>query len=285
MRDDFAIFVLSHGRANKMKTVETMKEAGYTGKLYIICDNEDKELDDYIKNFGKEKVIIFDKKEKAKEVDTMDSIEKRNVVVFARNTVFDIAEKLGLTYFLELDDDYELFRYRYVDKNGKFTSTVVHNFDQLVDLMLEFLDETNATSVAFGQTGDMIGGEKSQLYQIKIKRKVMNTFFCKVDRRFDFIGRLNEDTTTYTYLGSQGKLFMTIADITLEQVETQYNKGGLTDSYLENGTYVKSFYTVMCMPSCVKVDMMVSNHPRIHHLLDYNKAFPKIISDRFKKSV
>ena len=39
-REDFAIFILSHGRANNVKTVKTLEREGYTGKWYIICDNE-----------------------------------------------------------------------------------------------------------------------------------------------------------------------------------------------------------------------------------------------------
>ena len=42
MRNDFAIFILSHGRANKVKTLKTLKDCGYNGKWYIIIDNEDK---------------------------------------------------------------------------------------------------------------------------------------------------------------------------------------------------------------------------------------------------
>ena len=42
----------------------------------------------------------------------------------------------------------------------------------------------------------------------------------------------------------------------LNQKQTQKNKGGMTDIYMSQGTYVKSFYTVMMMPSSVKVGVM-----------------------------
>ena len=44
MRDDFAVFILSHKRADRVLTVESLKKCGYTGKYYIICDNEDPQL-------------------------------------------------------------------------------------------------------------------------------------------------------------------------------------------------------------------------------------------------
>ena len=47
MRNDFAIFILSHGRADNVKTLDTIKTCGYTGKWYVIIDNEDKQAQKY----------------------------------------------------------------------------------------------------------------------------------------------------------------------------------------------------------------------------------------------
>ena len=33
MRDDFAVFILSHGRADNVKTIETLLEEGIIGKI------------------------------------------------------------------------------------------------------------------------------------------------------------------------------------------------------------------------------------------------------------
>ena len=155
--------------------------------------------------------------------------------------------------------------------------------DSVCDETIEFLETSSATTVAFGQTGDFIGGKDCKLYREKLLRKAMNSFFCKVDRPFDFYGRINEDVNAYVSLGSRGKLFFTISDMTLNQQDTQQNQGGLTDAYLQLGTYVKSFYTVMGNPSCVKISEMGCGHRRIHHLINWEYAVPKIISDKFRK--
>ena len=110
----------------------------------------------------------------------------------------------------------------------------------------------------------------------------MNSFFCKVDKPFTFIGRINEDVNTYTTLGSRGELFLTIAILDLIQSPTQSNSGGMTDLYKSLGTYTKSFYTVMTSPSCVYVDVMGTSHKRIHHKVNWEACCPKIISDKFK---
>lgn len=282
MRDDFAIFILTHGRADNMITPLALERCGNTNRIYYIIDNEDAQAERYYNKFGKENVIMFDKKQKAKSCDTMDNITNRNIVLFARNSCFEIAKQLGLTYFLELDDDYTIFRSRVLD-NDKLATIYCTDFDAVVDETINFLEISGATTVAFGQTGDFIGGSECKLFKEKILRKAMNSFFCKVDRPFDFYGRINEYVNAYVSLGSRGKLFFTISDMTLNQQDTQQKKGGLTDAYIELGTYVKSFYTVMINPSCVKISEMGDNHRRIHHLINWENAVPKIISSDFKK--
>lgn len=284
MRDDFAIFILTHGRPYNVVTTRTLKECGNTNRVYYIIDNEDKYADRYYWNFGKENVIMFDKYKKSLEFDTMDQIANRDrrAIVYARNACFDIAKDLGIKYFLELDDDYTTFRSR-VYENDMLSTIYVRDFDAVVDATLDFLDESNALTVAFSQTGDFIGGIGSKIYKEKLTRKAMNSFFCRTDRRFDFIGRINEDVNTYVLLGSRGELMFTVADIALNQLTTQKNSGGMSELYLDVGTYVKSFFTVIANPSSVKIAEMGDGNYRIHHLINWEHTTPKIISDRFKK--
>lgn len=281
VRDNFAILILSHGRADNMLTLNTLEKCNYTGKWYIIIDNEDKQADLYYNNFGKDKVVMFDKKEKAKTTDVMDLQEKRNIVLFARNSCHRIAKELGLDYFLVLDDDYTTFRMRF-DKDGVMSSLYVTQLDPIIEETLDFLDVSGALTVAWAQTGDFIGGMGSRVYKERLTRKAMNSFFCRTDKPFEFLGRINEDVNMYCTLGSRGEKIFTIADMALDQQDTQQNKGGLTDTYLDNGTYVKSFYSVMCCPSFVQVAEMGVGHKRMHHLVKWENATPKIISDKFR---
>ncbi|MGT3185593.1 hypothetical protein ACVSXV_23155, partial [Yersinia enterocolitica] len=96
-------------------------------------------------------------------------------------------------------------------------------------------------------------------------------------------GRINEDVNTYTTLGRRGELFMTIGAVQLLQKRTQSNSGGMTELYLDSGTYVKSFYSVMFSPSCVKISLMGSTHKRIHHKVIWDNAAVKVISEIHKK--
>ena len=66
MLEDFAVLILSHGRADNVITYKTLQRAGYTGRIYIVIDNEDKQADRYYQNFG-DKVIMFDKAAEAEK--------------------------------------------------------------------------------------------------------------------------------------------------------------------------------------------------------------------------
>lgn len=280
----FVVFILTHGRASNVKTLKTLKKAGYTGKVVLVIDDEDEMEEDYKRIYGKNNVYIFNKAEAMKQCDTIDNFEKHNIVLYARNKCWDIAKELDYDYFLVLDDDYTQLAFKVVSED-KFKNVKVENADALFDIMVDYMDVTGAYTVAFAQGGDFIGGKDNKRYYEKILRKAMNSFFCKTNRPFKFLGTINEDTNAYCLYGTQGKLFLTYTDVVIEQMQTQKNKKGLTDIYLDLGTYVKSFYSVICCPSCVTVSMMggTKKTMRLHHNVSWNNCTPKIISDKYKK--
>ena len=47
MIDNTAVFILSHQRANKITTNMVLRKCGYTGKIYILIDDTDTQLNDY----------------------------------------------------------------------------------------------------------------------------------------------------------------------------------------------------------------------------------------------
>lgn len=281
--DTFAVFILTHGRPDNVITYKTLEKCGYTGRLYFIVDNEDKTVDQYIKNFGADRVVVFDKKAEADACDEGNNFDERRTITMARNACFEIAERLGVTHFLELDDDYTDFRYK-LEETGNHLA-IVKNLDAVFYLFLRFYIESGATSIAFAQNGDFIGGfdNGKGIYRFS-KRKCMNTFFCSTERPVRFIGAMNEDVNTYTTLGSRGAVFLTVPFAAINQTATQSKDGGITAMYKRFGTYCKAFTTVMMMPSSVKVSMMNTTNPRIHHLIKWANTVPMIIDERHKKN-
>jgi hypothetical protein len=283
MIKNFAAFILSHGRANNVITYDTLIKTGYTGDIYIIIDNEDKTAKEYYDKFG-DKVVMFDKKKIAKTFDEADNFNDRRAIVYARNACFDIAKDLGIKYFIQLDDDYTTFRFAANDKGEYITSnTAITKLDNIFEAMLNFYKSTNIHSIAMAQGGDFIGGDNSTVFKEKLARKCMNSFICSTDRPFQFVGRINEDVNNYTHKGSLGYLFFTIATVRLEQKQTQSNEGGMTDIYLDNGTYIKSFYSIIFQPSSVTISLMGNKNNRLHHRVNWNATTPVILDEKYKK--
>ena len=282
MLDDFAVFILTHGRPNKVITYDTLRRQGYTGPVYIIIDNEDKTADEYRRIYG-DKVIVFDKAAIAKTFDEGDNFNDRRAVIYARNASFQIARDLGLRYFLQLDDDYTAFDYRF-DNNLVSLCKPVKSLDGVFELMLDYYKTIGAMSIAFLQGGDMLGGKHGGYSKsVRTYRKCMNTFFCSTDRPFQFVGRVNEDVNTYTWFQRLGNLFLSINSVTITQVTTQDNPGGMTEMYLDSGTFIKSFYTVMYGPSYTQIRMMGDTHKRLHHKIDWPNAVPCIVPETCRK--
>lgn len=278
MKHNFAAFILSHGRADNVRTYETLRQRGYTGPIVIIIDDTDKQQDQYRKKFG-DQVYVFNKQAVADTTDQGDNFNNLRTTTHVRNAIFDAAEDLGYEYFVMLDDDYTDFRYKFSSSHKYGNWLIKKNLDRVFEAMIDYMAGCDSLkSIAFAQGGDFIGGENGNFAKaITTKRKCMNSFFCCTKRRFKFFSRLNEDVNTYVSLGRRGDLFLTTNQVGLNQMQTQTNSGGMSDAYLDSGTYVKSFYTVMYAPSCTTIQPMGSVYPRLHHKVNWRYAVPKIL--------
>lgn len=289
MKYNFCAFIISHGRPNKVRTYDALNKFGYTGPKYIVIDNLDKKSEDYYSKYGDE-ILMFDKPEIAKKVDNGDNFNNLRTTTHARNACFELAKHLGYEFFIVLDDDYGSFRYRFINDTWITNSIApngysVNDLDGLFEVLLNFYTSINVKSISMAQGGDFIGGEGCGMIQsyFNLSRKCMNSFICSINRPFNFFSRLNEDVNTYLDLGSKGDLFLTIPFTGLEQEQTQKTGGGMTDAYLDGGTFVKSFYTVMYCPSFCKVSLMGVSKKRLHHSINWENAVPRIIEEKYKK--
>ena len=287
MRDDFCAFILTHGRPDRVVTYNTLMRAGYTGKVFIVIDDEDKTADQYRATFG-DKVLQFCKADYAAKLDEGDNTGRRISTIYARAAMFDLAPQVGCRYFIQLDDDYTDFSIRFNSKGDGCRLKVTHIDDALL-AMLDFLIATPSITICMGQTGELIGGtDQTGGNTRKLRRKAMNSFICDAERPWVMIGRMNEDVTTYVVGGRRGELYFTALQILLTQIQTQANAGGMSDLYLDTGTYIKSFYTVMYAPSCVKIGTLGdfrSPHYRIHHKINWHHCAPKILREEWKKPI
>jgi hypothetical protein len=274
---NFAVFILTHGRAGRVSTLPKLREHGYTGPVFIVIDDEDSQGDAYRAEFG-DAVLMFSKREIAERFDQGDNSSDRRTVFYARNAVWDLARQVGVRYFMQCDDDYQGFWIR-TDARPDGAHRVT-DLDAILSAMLDYFASIPALSIAMSQGGDHIGGPGGVML-----RKAMNTFLCDTERPFRFVGRFNEDVNTYASLSRTGALFLTIPRIQVLQLPTQSNPGGITELYLESGTYVKAFTSVMYVPSAVKIAFLyyMTRKQRIHHRVHWPDCSAQILRERYRK--
>ena len=286
MREDFCAFILTHGRPDGVRTFKTLERSGYTGKVFIVIDDEDTAGDDYRRQYG-DKVLTFCREDAFAITDDGDNFGKNKGVVYARNVCWELARRVGVNYFIVLDDDYGNFALRWRSDGKGIYQAMRTTLDSVLEQFVTYLKATPAVCVALSQGGDLIGGTAGR--SPSLKRKAMNAFVCATERPFAFVGHINEDVNAYVTLSRQGVLFFTVMQAQLVQATTQKNAGGLTEFYLDVGTYVKTFYSVMYAPSCVRIATLGDSgrwdnpQHRIHHKINWHRTAPKILREQYKK--
>lgn len=276
-----AVFIPSYNRPMRNPCV-VLRKAGYTGKIFVVCDDSDVTLPMYRQKYG-DAVLVFSKA-KYDWVDVMDNMPSQIGVVYARCAIQDFAEQYGITHYVMFDDDIFSLKFRVaIDKSLK--QIPIKNADAVFDCIWDILDETDIKAISLGQGGDFVGGVDSKNFKRVFSRKALNPFFVRTDRKINFLGRMNEDICAYVTEGIRGKLFYTNYQITVDLAECQEIRGGMSDVYSRYGTYYKSLYPVICAPSCVKL-YVPSNlkYLKVHQKVVRANQMPCLLSEKWKKT-
>ena len=291
MTNNYCIFILSHDRAGNIPTISSLEESGYDGDWFILVDSGE-HIDEYKDEYGDEKAIYVPKDDALPELDRGDNFDYRKTPLYTRYQVWDIADELGYNHFVMMDDDYTRFDWK-LDENIEFGHTTrVENINQYIEAAIEYLNSSKVTTICMAQGGDYIGGEDATFVKkrktdnhhiVRSRRKAMNVFVCQTDEPYEFRGSLNDDVNTYIREQQLGHVFLTPNILSLEQERTQQHDGGITELYLEAGTYVKSFYTVLYSPSSTGLYFLDDGaDKRIHHDITWRNAVPKIVPESTK---
>lgn len=303
---EYCFFILSYKRAKFChdNTFRLINSFRHSGKIFIVCSDDDSTIDEYIEIFGNQNVLIFNKEriQNIYDIDVMDcfNYEKKIGILWARNAVYEFARNLGYEHFIVLDDDYDSLHLKMIKYKGNKTILKeirnifnIMDFDTVASLMFDLLDSQPFISVvAFAQNGDFIGGSENRFVLEGYKFKAMNWFFHSTKKITRYIGRINEDVNRYLYNNNTGRLSLSISDISLHQFMTQNADNGMTDIYKKMGTYIKSFYSVMMNPSCCSIALIGNTYNkfnvfetmRIHHQIKFKYNVPKILNEKYSKT-
>lgn len=280
MRRDFAVFILSHGRANQQLTVEMLEKCSYSGRLYIIVDDEDAQKDIYKAIYG-EKVIVFSKKEIESTFDTMTNQKEYRSVVYARNVCYEIANKLDAKYVLMCDDDISSLLFR-VFNGEKLKGYKIKDIDKLFESMIEYISSANLAALGFSQEGAYVGGASSKKYREGCNRLVSQMFLIDMTKKVPFRGIFNEDFNYSIDVGVAGEVALSTMLVSIKSPKRMTNEGGLHDLYVDNGVYVREFYSKIAHPGTVRIE--VKGHD-LTFRTNRDSDVPKIISSSYRKEV
>lgn len=276
MRNDIAVFILTHGRARDQKTYKTLKDCGYNGRIYLIIDDMDNQKKLYEELYG-DQVICF--KKQNIDCDTFTNQEEWRSVLYARNATYEIAKNLGLSFVFMCDDDITKFNYRIV-KDGKLKGFDITDFNALLDKMAEIMAVGDISIFGFSQSGSFVGGANSQKYIDGCQRTCSQAMMVNIGNFVEWRGILGEDLNASLDAGSKGKIVLSTMLVSIQSPERTTNKGGLHDLYENNKMYVTLFYSLIAYPGIVSVRFQ---NGEWKHRIKRGSIAPMILSDRHKK--
>lgn len=268
------VYILTHGRPSfcEKNTISALRRQKFSGNIVLIVDDEDEEIEGY-KNLGYD-VEVFSKKDTVCDTHLPHTGKIYTSILYARQAAFDVAKRRGDRYFCTMDDDYQYFEIKCRMKDKMLNLYQPSDINGVMKLTYDILKTTNASCVAWAQTGDLVANRLT----VGSVRKAMNTLFFDTNRKYEFYGLFDQDTTAYSHLGICGGLVLTIPFIVTKQHLTQKESGGLTESYKKFGTYVKALFPVMKTPSAIKVSKLGVKNFRIHHRIMWENCAPRILS-------
>ncbi len=281
MRNDFAVFITTHGRANNQITLNTLKTLGYTGDLYLVIDDTDIQKDWYIEKYGVNNVLVFRKQLYVAKTDVCQPVPSYKAVVFARNAVEDFARNMGYKYFMVVDDDVTNLRLRY-DVNGSLKSAKLTGcIDDILQCIVQYIEETGVACVTFGFTNTYRGGVASVRKFTSRNRFCAELFIRNVAKPVRWRANFVEDLVTSIDLGIRGDVCLQFVPIQLELCMSEGTRqGGMSEAYNSIGKY--KFYSMpsMIYPNCVSV---VFDGAKWKTRTRAEYSVPKIISSRYRK--
>lgn len=282
MRDDFAVFICTHGRPDRQFTLNLLRDSGYTGKIYIVVDDTDTSIQQYVDKFGVDDIIVFNKSHYIEESDTGVSVPPLKCVLYAKNAVEDIAHNMGLASFVIADDDITNFRYRPIESGKLGSLTVRTGMDDVVASFVEYILESKLTAVSFCIAHYLFGGikvytDKGRLQKLRIP---YNFVFRNASYKVDWVSAFGEDVVTALLQGSRGSVMLNIPFVQLSIVPLGTAAGGMQDTYTDLTDFTRAMFDFVFLPTAISLsaykDKFVASIQTAH-------AFPMLVSQRYKK--
>ena len=280
------IFILSHNSPDKCRTLDTLVRLKYSGRIYIIIDDEDKFVDKYKEKYGK-KLIVFNKKYFLLTANS--GVERQKTpgcTLTARNAVEEAAKLLKLNHFIVLDDDIIDFKWVQPQHDTKTLKTYdVKNFDEILTDTIDYMVSANIACLSFFTQNLFIGGYEGITSENALKKRTVSN--CLI-RNMKFSNKqfmcMYEDWCYSLFSNKIGELVFSVPFLKII-VEPQHTQKGNKQSSDGNAElyniddYRRNFLPVLAFPNCVTIK---TYNNKLTPAMKYENVYPKIVSSKFR---
>lgn len=281
MTKKFAVFILTHGRPRNQLTVKSLHNVGYTGEWYLVLDDQDETYDEYVEEWGTDRIIVFNKDYFIRNTDTGLRTPVPKFAVFARNAIEHIAKTRGYDAFMMLDDDITKFRIRLPYGDSLKSYPINGQFDAIIEHAVDFVLSGDIACMGLGFCNLYIGGVENFNKENPRQRLCAEAFIRNTSYPINWRLNMVEDLITSIDAAMSGAVWFQFLPIQCEiRMSEGAVDGGNSDVYRMIGMYRISFMPVVAYPSSNAVKLgkkswISTTTP--------DKCVPKIISSRYRK--
>jgi hypothetical protein len=276
----FAVFILSHKRADRVETYSTLRNSGYTGEIYVVIDDEDPQQLLYQERF--ENILVFNKSKWIESTDTVTNDKKKSSPVYARNYIEFKAGEMGYDAYIVMDDDIINLRFRYVENYVAKSQALKSSLDEVLEAYINYLLTANIATLSFATVMVYAGGVHSEADMVRL---ASHRYTCQIHMRnlafpVDWISLANNDSISANNTAKLGYLWWALPFIVYDSPKMNTLPGGMKEVYDGVSEFRRAFMSTVVSPSVCRVGC---SKDRLAIKRDLKAAYPVIISGRWKK--
>lgn len=275
MANEVPVFIISHELAETMTTYEVLNACGYTGQIFIVIDDKDKQIDLY-RELYKEKIIVFSKDEVSRKCDTMDNFKVYTSALYARVFCWHKAKELGYQQIVVCDDDITNFCIRYV-KDEKLKYSKIKDLNTIIRILGDFLAKTGIAAIGPVWENSLHGGKNGSFREGLIPNTAqfeMVNIGCNNVQKWR--GTRCEDEMFLIDNWNAGNPVYVVTTLAFGCPKRMEGDGGLQSDYAMVNKWIIDSYFFMAYPGGYQctTEKIKRCKPNL---------FPKVISEKWRK--
>ena len=140
MCDNLNFFILVYNRTIDIPTLNVLLTRGIKDNIYLVVGKDDPCVDNVIRNFNSQNVLVFDKRDVVNEVDSLGTYRQTlKLCTYARVFVDKYAKEHNMRYVCLLFDDIKSIKLRYID-GEVVRSTTDFDLKSALDYYIDLLN-------------------------------------------------------------------------------------------------------------------------------------------------